>query len=223
MFCFIFYKKLKTKPLRLFFIYSITIVLSVFLSVIFLKAFTNKLPYSIFFRIFQIVEFTLIALFIYTLIINKKLKKLILFSIIPFALFSILMFWIRPKQYIDSIPAIVEAFLLIVFFIFYFYEKIKTVYQYPLTQTITFWICVAFFMYFTGNFFFFIFMDTYAQGQGNSSNEFFAVYIFFTLIKNIILCAALLAKEPTQESQELQIPDDLNLDDFLPENTKPES
>ena len=66
-------------------------------------------------------------------------------------------------------------------------------------------------------------MDTYAQGQGNSSNEFFAVYIFFTLIKNIILCAALLAKEPTQESQELQIPDDLNLDDFLPENTKPES
>lgn len=131
------------------------------------------------------------------------------------------MFWIRPKQYIDSIPAIVEALLLIIFFIFYFYEKIKTVYQYPLTQTISFWISVAFFMYFTGNFFFFIFIDTDAQGK--FPKEYFVVYAFFTLIKNIILCLALFAKEPTQESQELQIPDDLNLDDFLPENHKQES
>ena len=131
------------------------------------------------------------------------------------------MFWIRPKQFIDSIPAIVEAFLLIIFFIFYFYEKIKTVYQYPLTQTISFWISVAFFMYFTGNFFFFIFID--ADSPKDYPREYLLINFIVTIVKNIILCLALFAKEPTQESQELQIPDDLNLDDFLPENHKPES
>ena len=64
-------------------------------------------------------------------------------------------------------------------------------------------------------------MDSYSQKD--YPKEYLLIYIIVTTIKNIILCVSLFAKEPTQESQELQIPDDLNLDDFLPENTKPES
>lgn len=222
VFCFIFLKKIKTKSLRLFFCYTISYIVFLILAGILTKIFyPSRYPYGLLLRFYVIIEYCIVSLFIRSLLSTEIFKKIIKYSIVPFILLTITLFLLHPNKTIDSIPAIIEAFLIIVFIIFYFYEKVKTVLYYPLYRIITFWICVAFFFYFTGNFFFFILMDSYSQKD--YPKEYLLIYIIVTTIKNIILCVSLFAKEPTQESQELQIPDDLNLDDFLPENTKPES
>ncbi|MEO6538655.1 MAG: hypothetical protein ABIT07_08005 [Ferruginibacter sp.] len=95
----------------------------------------------------------------------------------------------------------------------------QTVVMYPLYQSITFWICVAFFIYFTGNFFFFLFSNT--TKDPNFIKQLLIIYGIVTITKNILLCCALLASEPVEENDEvLNIPTDINLDDFTLTNAK---
>jgi hypothetical protein len=96
----------------------------------------------------------------------------------------------------------------------------KTVVMYPLYQSITFWICVAFFIYFTGNFFYILFAST-ANADAAFGKQLVTIYGIVTITKNIILSLALLANEPTEQTEEiLNIPTDLNLDDFTLTNPK---
>ena len=46
------------------------------------------------------------------------------------------------------------------------------------------------------------------------------IYSVVTISKNILLSIAFLAKEPVENSEELQIPADLNFDDFTLTNLK---
>lgn len=98
------------------------------------------------------------------------------------------------------------------FLIFYFYEKMKIVTAYPLYQSISFWLCVGLFIYFTGNFFFLLFVR-------NSHDKAFTqqlqiICYVVDIIKDLILSLAWFAHEPTiEENSELRIPEDVHLDD----------
>ena len=95
----------------------------------------------------------------------------------------------------------------------------KTVIIYPLYQSQTFWICVGFFLYFTGNFFFFLFSNTTTDKAFITQLN--IIYSFVTITKNLILSLSLLVDEPIETNDEgLQIPTDINLDGFTLTNTK---
>ena len=89
----------------------------------------------------------------------------------------------------------------------------RTVVLYPIYQSITFWICVGFFLYFTGTFFFFLFINTSTDKEFKILMN--SIYGMVTITKNILLCVALLANEQIDEvNNELKIPTDLDLDEF---------
>lgn len=95
----------------------------------------------------------------------------------------------------------------------------KTVVQYPLYQSITFWISVGLFVYFAGNFFFILFINS------SSDPAFVAqmknIYSFVTISKNLLICSAFFATEMTDDNDiNLHIPNDLQLDDFTLTNLK---
>ncbi|MFZ4770001.1 MAG: hypothetical protein ACOYLO_07445 [Ferruginibacter sp.] len=95
----------------------------------------------------------------------------------------------------------------------------KTVVMYPLYQSITFWICVGFFLYFTGTFFFILFIkssnDTEFKILMNS------IYGIVTITKNVLLCLSLFANENIEESSdELHLPSEIDLDEFSLINLK---
>lgn len=94
----------------------------------------------------------------------------------------------------------------------------KTVVLYPIYQSISFWICVGLFFYFTGNFFFLVFVNSSADK--NFVQQMKLIYSVVTISKNILLSVAFLAKEPVENSEELQIPVDLKFDDFTLTNLK---
>jgi hypothetical protein len=95
----------------------------------------------------------------------------------------------------------------------------KTVIIYPLYQSQTFWICVGFFIYYTGNFFFFLFSNT--TSDKSFINQLNIIYSFVTITKNIILSLSLLVNEPIEiNDDELHIPTDINLDEFTLTNSK---
>ena len=85
--------------------------------------------------------------------------------------------------------------------------------MYPLYQSVVFWICVGFFLYFTGTFFFFLFINTSNEKEFKILMN--SIYGMVTITKNILLCLALLANEQIEEKNDaLQIPSDLDLDEF---------
>jgi hypothetical protein len=89
----------------------------------------------------------------------------------------------------------------------------NTVVMYPLYQSSSFWICVGFFLYFTGTFFFFIFIKSSTDKEFIRQMNF--IYGIVTVTKNILLGISMFVKENIDEPNEtLQIPSDLDLDEF---------
>ena len=95
----------------------------------------------------------------------------------------------------------------------------KTINNYPLSQSLLFWISVGYFIYFSGNFFVILFMS-YSKNQDFVVGQ-KIVYTIVTVSKNIILSLAFFANEPTlNEQEELQVPDGVDLGDFTPTSFK---
>ena len=88
----------------------------------------------------------------------------------------------------------------------------KIVTQYPLYQSISFWLCVGLFIYFTGNFFFLLFANNSKDPAFKKQLQIICYVV--DIFKDIILSLAWFAHEPTEEeNSELLIPDDVHLDD----------
>lgn len=114
---------------------------------------------------------------------------------------------------------IAEFLVFIVALVYFFYEKMQTVVFYPLYQNITFWICVALFIYFTGNFFFLIFVKSSTEASFVTQMK--VIYSFITITKNIILCLAMLGNEYIESPEDnLNIPTDITLEEFSLTNFK---
>jgi hypothetical protein len=154
----------------------------------------------------------MLSIFMVGLLKNKIAKKVILYSIIPFTLFAILNYILTDKDKFSNAPYIVEFLVFMFILIYYFFEQMKFVRMYPLYQSLSFWLCVGLFIYFTGNFFYLLFITS--SGDRELASQMKIVYCFVNIAKDIILSLAWLAHEPTEEENaELHIPDDVHLDD----------
>ena len=134
------------------------------------------------------------------------------FLILPFTIFCAYRFFDIKIAGFDSTTFIVEFVIFIFVILYYFYEKINIVTQYHLYKSISFWICVGIFIYFTGNFFFLLFIKSGKDAKFIKQMK--IVYSIVTISKNLILCLAWLAHERIEtDSDILTIPDEMQLDD----------
>ena len=82
----------------------------------------------------------------------------------------------------------------------------------PLYKTISFWLCVGLFIFFTGNLSFLIFIR-YTKDHA-LIDQMQLIYSFVTITKNIILAGAWFAHEKLQtEADIIQLPENMKLDD----------
>lgn len=203
---------MNTKALKVFFVYALVSAIFVAITLITTKVFQNYNLNFFFLRIFNICEFTLISLFLIEVLKNASVRKVARISIVAFAVFALVDYFISDKNQFNNHSNIVSSLILIAFLVYFFYEKMNTVVMYPLYQTISFWICVGLFLYFTGSFFFFIFIKS-SVDKALMNN----IYAMVVIIKNIILSLSLLATEPKDDSEDtLHIPTDLDLDELSP-------
>ena len=82
----------------------------------------------------------------------------------------------------------------------------------PLYQSISFWLCVGLFIYFTGNFFYILLVSS--ANNPVLIKEMKTIYVIVSISKDIILAFAWFAHERVQnDSDILRIPDEMQLDD----------
>ena len=91
----------------------------------------------------------------------------------------------------------------------------KVVSIYPLYKSISFWICVGLFIYFTGNLFYLLFVESVKDSK--LINLMKIIYATVSISKDIILALAWFAHERIEtDADKIKFPDGLGLDDDLP-------
>ncbi len=185
------------------------------LSVILVFLIKNQNLYFTILRFFIFFEYTFFALYFYFLLKNYYVKKILIFSIGIFLVFCGYRYFDSKIIGFDSTTFIVEFVIFIIVILYYFYEKIKIVTNYHTYKSISFWLSVGIFIYFTGNFFFLLFVKS--SKDPIFIKQMKIIYSIVTITKNIILSLAWLAQERQESDADiLQIPDGVQLDeDFI--------
>ncbi len=115
----------------------------------------------------------------------------------------------------DNLPPLIEFFVFILIITYYFYEKMNLVSKNPIYNSISFWICVGLFIYFTGNFFFYLLVTSSKDIVLLKKMK--IIYALVSISKDLILAFAWFAHERIETDADIiKVPDGLGLDDDLP-------
>jgi hypothetical protein len=103
---------------------------------------------------------------------------------------------------------------------YYFYEKMQYSVTTPVYQSPDFWISAAFLIYFSGNFFLFLFTKA-MQKDPEFSKQYNLIYDSFTILKDILLCTAIFVNSHQDKKiEKSNIPISIDLDIFNPIKNK---
>lgn len=204
--------------MRVFFLYAIALALFLVLCLTALLYIESFLLYVTFFRIFILIEYSSICLFFKLNIKSEKVGKYLLLSIIPFFLFSIYDYIIPANNGLSFsfYPQVIECTIFIFVIIYLFYEKMNIDLSIPIYQLPIFWISIAFLIYFSGNFFLFLYSKNFIQNK-EFRTLYHIIYGSVTIIKNLFLCVGVYLTVFTKPIPNL--PDqsvNLDLDHFNP-------
>ena len=218
IFCLYFIRKNDSKDIKVFFIYTFLSFIAIIAVITFRFIFKSYQYYLLFDRFYLILEYALISQFFIYNIVQTKIKKAIKLSLIPFVLFSVYDYITSINQVFTYYPLVMECLLFPIIIILFFYEKMKYSIKYPIYLSSSFWIAVAFLIFSTGNFFLFLFSKMLLQNLENK-HLYNNIYGFFTILKNILLCSAVVVyKYSTKKIEQSNIDVNLELETFTPFN-----
>lgn len=188
-----YFKYIYTKTLKVFFVYQTVeiICLSVSLFTLNYMAWNN---YLLSVRIFLMLEFILISFLYLSIFQNKKVRSILLGSILFFEIFCAYDYLSSPKAQFDFIPLVIECFFFTTIILYFFYNTMRNNYKTPLYELPTFWISVGFLFYFSGNFFLFLFSKITVPSP-DFREQYILIYSFMTITKNLLLCTAIIANK----------------------------
>lgn len=169
-------------------------------------------------RIFLLLEFILLSLIYISILKNTKSKQFIVLSIGLYIIYSIYNFYNSKFSDFDFIPLVVECLFFTLLIVYYFYDVIQYNFTIPLYQIPSFWISVGFLIYFSGNFFLFLYSKSMKDLPG-WGDQYAIIYSSITILKNILLCAGIIVNKNLMLHKDISsIPTNLNLDTFQPFN-----
>ena len=183
---------MRSKALKVFFIYLCYIAVHTGLTLL-IKYFDNYAVYTILLRFFNIIELGFLSYFVYLSIKNALAKKIIIVAQPLFILYCIYDYMSSKQPSIGYFPAAVECILMLSFIIYFFFELMQEVLTVPLYLTIEFWLAVALILYFSGNFFLFVYSRSMIEDKGFLA-MYKIVYSTIIIIKNTFISIAIIHK-----------------------------
>ncbi len=200
----------------MFFFYTLFITVLV-LAVVFTRYILNSYPsYYLVVRVYNIIEYSTLSYLFFLYIRSKIIRTILLYSIIPYTLFCIYDFIRAKEPALAFVPLVIEYIVLLLFIIYFFFEVMQQSIVEPIYQKSIFWICVAFIINFSGNFFLLL-SSISNYDDAKFRNAFLIINGTLTVVKNVLLCIAVVIKENNNNNQSLKdLSIDSELDTYLP-------
>jgi len=151
--------------------------------------------YHFLISLFTVVEFCILAWILYKLNTSRLRRIIISICATGFILFCIITYFTSLKQLsFDSLPASIEAILLLIFCIFYFYEQLTMIVSAPIYQSNSFWIVFSIMVYTSLSFFLFL-QSSITPFQ--IIDNYWDINLVSNILKNIIFAIAFVIKSET--------------------------
>jgi len=216
-----FYKRINNRQVKVFFFYIFAIAFFICLSVYF-KFHNDRTHQLLVNRIFLVIEFTLLSTYYYYQVVFKYKKIFLASATLCFLFYSVFDYLTaESSKNFSFIPLVMECMFFVMVIIYFFYEKIQFNLSIPILHTSEFWVSIALLLYFSGNFFLFL----YSKSMYNNPSfrvQFTIIYNTLTIIKDILLTVAVLVNVYIKNSQNhLNNPIDIDLGTFNPLQNKP--
>jgi hypothetical protein len=140
---------------------------------------------------------------LYSVIDNRIFRAIILASSVVFYVFVIYYFLTTKNNTFDSLPASLEAILIVAFSIFYLFDQMNKPQVIFIYQEPNFWFVVAFILYFSGTLFLFIQASNLSK---EVRDNFWKINLFLMIIKNILFAIAFSTRKSKNLQQTLENP-----------------
>ena len=137
----------------LIFPYFLLITLSVELYGTYLTNFVKSQDTYHLYNVFTTIEFTYYSWMLREIIINKTIKKIILFVIFFYPFISLInIFFIQGKTGFHTVTYAMGCLIIVAWCIYYFYELFLLAHSVRLSKQSSFWICTALLFFYTFSF-----------------------------------------------------------------------
>ena len=145
---------------------------------------------KVYYFTYTFLEYLSFSFILYHIIGGKKIRRLMIISLIFFTIFMTIHLLFTTDKRIDSIPIGVETILILVFIYYYFFNSFQDDDNNKLYKDPGFWFVIGMLVYLGSTFFFNILAN-------NVDTEFMKKYWHFTflgdILKNIIFSIGILA------------------------------
>jgi hypothetical protein len=216
----IFIRKIKLKGSKVFFFYTTCVAIFLLFSIYSKFVLHDRSKQLLTNRFFLILEFVLLSLYYFNNLQFKFKKSFFAIACGLFIGFSVYDYIITqdPTEFSFQ-PLVVECLFFALVIIYFFFEKLKYNITSPIIYNAAFWVSAGFLVYFTGNFFLFLFSKS-NQHDPDFKTQYTIIYSTVTISKNILLSIAVLISAYIQDHQSgLHKPMDIDLGTFNPLKT----
>jgi hypothetical protein len=149
---------------------------------------------QIIFASYNIVQFSLFSLFFYLSFEQKKFKYITIAGAIVFYVIAIRTF---SNTGSDSFSLSLASVFFIPYCILFLYEQMSDPKIIIVYNDKKFWIIIAFFLYFSGTLFLYIYISTLPEQE---RSKYWQINNFFEILKNILFCVSFIMKKKAQPS-----------------------
>jgi hypothetical protein len=146
-------------------------------------------PLKIYFGFTTLYEYSLFTFFIWSNIINRKFKRLIIIASILFICFLIFYYATARFGRLDSVPIGFESILILIYSFYFFYEQINNPNVLFIYNDFRFWITTGIMIYLSGSFFIYIFAN---QIPDNEFAQYWSFTYLFLGVMNILFSIGIL-------------------------------
>lgn len=215
-----FLKKINNHGVKVFFFYTLFLAVLLSLSLYFKFIQNNKAHQLIVNRFALVSEFILLSVYYYAFLKLKRKKILFITASVFFVAYSLYDYLITKDPLDFSYrPLVIECLFFALVIIYFFYEKLQFSVNMPILHTPEFWVSVAFLLYFSGNFFLFLFSTSMLKNP-EFRNQYVIIYGTVTITKDILLTVAVIVHAyigySRNDNSGLNEPMKINLDSYYP-------
>lgn len=200
---------------KVFFVYSCVIALGIALTVLLFYTLHYDQAYLTLLRVVLILEFSLISIY-YALMLKTRISNLLILT--ANLLFWGLCFYVFTKIPVQKFPVYlryllaIECLFFIVVIVYDFFKKMQYCLNEPIYYNSSFWISVAFLIYFSGNVLLFIYLGS--LGLDPIFIQYYSIiYSFFSILKDLLFAIAVLVhvftKKETRKTNSIAVDLDL--------------
>lgn len=141
-----------------------------------------------------LIELWLFSFLFYHIIKSIQFKRFIVIITALCSLYFIYSSWKSSENSFDSESSAISFLIIMGYCIFYLYERVKDTQDPFFYSSPTFLVIVSIIVYSAGTFFPFIYARYYMNTDNSFKNEFDLIHDTLYVIKNIILCFAILTQ-----------------------------